>query len=73
MKVQVQTKRRHQARDRPRAAGSGSGLLWLTDQTGFDSLACSGYVRLSDSPDISAAVNTIARLVGSMPIHLPSR
>ena len=94
MRVQVQTKRRHQARDRPRthpgtgeamtgipakadgsmttlqASGSSSGLIWLTDQAGFDSLACEGYMRLSDSPDISAAVNTIARLVGSMTIHL---
>ena len=52
------------------ASGSGNSMLWLTDQTGFDSLACEGYMRLSDSPDISAAVNTIARLVGSMTIHL---
>ena len=52
------------------ASGSGGGLLWLTDPKGFDSLACDGYVRLADSPEISAAVNTIARLVGSMTIHL---
>ena len=46
------------------------GLVWLTDREGFDSLACQGYTSLAQSPEVSTAVNTIARLIGAMTIHL---
>lgn len=55
------------ARDRPIEKRS---LVWLTDQTGFDTLECSGYKSLSHNPEIMTAVDTIARLVGAMTIHL---
>lgn len=45
-------------------------LVWLTDQAGFDSLECKGYVSLAHNPEVVTAVNTIARLIGSMTIHL---
>ena len=67
-----------QARDRPgkkkRSSGSEGtnprSLIWYTDASGFEDLTCSGYVSLAQSPEVVTAVNTIARLVGSMTIYL---
>lgn len=53
-----------QARDRPHS------LVWLTDAAGFETLECSGYTSLAHNPEVMTAVDTIARLVGSMTIHL---
>lgn len=50
-----------------RSAGSAA---FFCDASKFDDLACRGYIKLSDSPEISAAVDTIAQLVGSQTIHL---
>lgn len=69
------------ARDRPaRGAGStqtrGSSpgsvrIAALLGDIGIaDSLECPGYTRLSDSPEIVTAVDRIAALLGSMPIHV---
>ena len=66
------------ARDRPvlhardaqaEAAQISRSLLWLTDADGFNDLTCQGYVTLAQSPEVTTAVNTIARLVGSMTIY----
>ena len=67
-----------QARDRPgekkRSSGSEGtsprSLVWYTDASGFEDLTCSGYVSIAQSPEVVTAVNTIARLVGSMTIYL---
>lgn len=53
-----------------RAVNSGRSLIWLTDTVGYDSLECQGYTSLDRNPEIVTAVDTIARLVGAMTIHL---
>lgn len=60
-------KARYRARERPAETRS---LVWYTDAEGFDDLKTSGYTTLSHSPEVSTAVDTIARLIGSMTIHL---
>lgn len=75
-------KRGAAARDRPaggrngeaRAAatspGAQRGVVWLGEVGVTDNLSCSGYTSLAHSPDVSAGVNRIAALIGSMPLHL---
>jgi HK97 family phage portal protein len=36
----------------------------------FDTLTCQGYTSLAHNPEIAAGVDTIARLIGSMTVHL---
>lgn len=54
------------SRDRPETRS----LVWYTDRDNFDSLECKGYVSLAHNPEIVTAVDTIARLIGAMTIHL---
>lgn len=61
---------RPQARDKPQGGAQKRSMVWLTDNPGFESLRCQGYTTLAESPEVSTAVNTIARLIGSMTIHL---
>lgn len=64
LKINVKTR---PARDHP--VSESRSMIWLTDAAGFDSLECQGYTSLADSPEVSTAVNTIARLIGAMTIH----
>lgn len=62
------------ARDRPTAPSSAGGgqkrsLVYLGDWSSDGSLACAGYTTLAHSPEVSAAVDRIAALIGAMPIH----
>lgn len=61
-------RRKVQARDRPPM--EKRSLVWYTDAAGMDSLLCQGYTDLAHNPEISTAVDAIARLVGAMTIHL---
>ena len=45
-------------------------VAWLCSPDAFDVLTCQGYTSLAHNPEIRAGVDTIARLIGSMTIHL---
>ena len=38
--------------------------------SGWETLECAGYMSLAHNPEVTTAVDTIARLIGSMTIHL---
>lgn len=63
----MSSKTRTKARAEPAKTRS---LIWYTDENGFKDLTCSGYTSLAQNPEIVTAVDTIARLIGSMTIHL---
>lgn len=57
---------RQQARDEPQRRS----VAWLCSSEALDTLTCQGYTSLAHNPEIAAGVDTIARLIGSMTIHL---
>lgn len=59
---------RPQARDEPK--WQKRSAAWLCSSEAFDTLTCQRYTSLAHNPEIAAGVDTIARLVGSMTIHL---
>ena len=54
-------------RDRPMQKRS---VVWMGDWPDDKSLACAGYTTLAHNPEVMTAVDTIARLIGAMTIHL---
>ena len=67
MSRQSNIKQRTKARAEPAKTRS---MVWLTDPKTYDTLECRGYVSLAHSPEVATAVDTIARLIGAMTIHL---
>lgn len=63
------SEKRKQSAPRAEPARTRS-VIWLTDKDHYDTLECQGYTSLAHNPEIAAAVDTIASLVGAMTIHL---
>lgn len=53
-----------------RADPEKQSVAWLCSPESYETLCCTGYSSLAHNPEICAAVDTIAKLVGSMTIHL---
>lgn len=65
------SKKRNRTRNKVRAEPQKKHTqTWLCSSDAYDILTCQGYTSLSHNPEIITGVNTIARLVGSMTIHL---
>lgn len=60
-------KQKPTVRDKPAQQRSAA---WLCTSEAYDTLCCSGYTRLAHNPEVCAGVDTIAKLVASMTIHL---
>lgn len=61
-------KRTNKTRDSTKKEPSGS--FYLCDVNSYDMLCGSGYIKVSEIPEIKSAVNKIASLIASMTIHL---
>lgn len=61
------SKKQHRARAEPMQKRSAA---WLCSTEAYEVLTVSGYTDLAHNPEICAGVDTIARLIASMTIHL---
>ena len=57
-------------KQKTRAEPKKRSAAWLCSAEAFDTLTCQGYTSLSHNPEITAAVDIIARMVASMTIDL---
>ncbi|MFR2658034.1 MAG: phage portal protein [[Clostridium] leptum] len=64
------SKKNKRSRPAPRAEPAQKRSIALVTQNKWETLECLGYTSLAQNPEICTAVDTIARLIASMTIHL---
>lgn len=64
------SKKNKRSRPAPRAEPAQKRSIALVTQNNWETLECLGYTSLAQNPEICTAVDTIARLIASMTIHL---
>ena len=64
------SKRKNRTKPKARAEPTQKRSVAFVMPGNWDTLECMGYTTLAHNPEIVAAVDTIARLIGSMTIHL---
>lgn len=64
------SKKNKRSRPVPRAEPAQKRSIALVTQNNWETLECLGYTSLAQNPEICTAVDTIARLIASMTIHL---
>lgn len=64
------SKRKNRTKPKARAEPTQKRSVAFVMPGDWDTLKCMGYTSLAHNPEIVAAVDTIARLIGSMTIHL---
>lgn len=64
------SKRKNRSKPKARAEPAQKRSVAFVMPGDWDALECMGYTTLAHNPEIVAAVDTIARLIGSMTIHL---
>ena len=63
-------KNRKRFRPQARAEPTQKRSVVMVNSSGWEEITCLGYTSLDRNPEIVAAVDTIARLIGSMTIYL---